>query len=318
VRSAFDPDSSNSSPGRLALKVSPVERVLLDLVGRHPFLTADCLAAVLGWEVRRVRERRARLILLGLVRLLESHERHWSLPSDLTELTETGLEFVAAQQGLSLPRAVRFSGLAGGGTEHPMGIRRLLVRDLAHTLGADALFVSLYRKYGARPAESADAILEWRSASACSRRRVRPDGYAMVRHRGELHGFFLEYERGTMSARDYAEKWSVYYDYRESRAYELDYNGFPTILVVTADNRSEERIARSARAASVGRPGSLPILLTCEWRINGDPSNPYGLFGPIWRAPSDRFEDRRFWPGAPAIAPVPNRASTMTSFATTR
>jgi hypothetical protein len=287
VGSVFNRDGSDTSLGKLALKVSPVERVLLDLVGRHPFLTADSLAAVLGWETRRVRERRARLIRLGLVRLLDSHERHRSPPSDLTELTSAGLEFVAAQQGLSLARAVRFNGLAGGGPEHPTGIRRLLVRDLAHTLGADALFISLYRRYGAQPAESDDAILEWRSAAACSRRRVRPDGYGMVRQRGELHGFFLEYDRGTMSARDYAEKWNVYYDYRDSRAYEFDYDGFPTILVVTTDSSAEERIARSARAASVGRALALPLLLTCEWRITRDPTNQDGLLSPVWRSPDD-------------------------------
>jgi hypothetical protein len=297
VGSAFDPDSSNSSLGRLALNVSPVERVLLDLVGRHPFLTADSLAAVLGWETRRVRERLARLIRLGLVRLLDSRERHWSLPSDLTELTGAGLEFVAAQQGLSLARAVRFNGLAGGGPEHPTGIRRLLVRDLAHTLGADALFVGLYRRYGAQPAESEDAILEWRSAAACSRRRVRPDGYGMVRHRRELYGFFLEYDRGTMSARDYAEKWAAYYDFRESRAFEMDYDGFPTILVVTTDGTAEDRIARAARAASVGRPVQLPILLTCEWRIADDPANSHGLLGRVWRTPED--PSRRCWPSTP-------------------
>ena len=71
VGSVFDRDASDASLGKLALEVSPVERVLLDLVGRHPFLTADSLAAVLGWETRRVRERRARLIRLGLVRLLD-------------------------------------------------------------------------------------------------------------------------------------------------------------------------------------------------------------------------------------------------------
>ena len=109
VGSVFDPDSSDSSLGKLALMVMPVERLLLDLVGRHPFLTADSLAAVLGWEVRRVRERRARLVRLGLVRLLGVDECHWSWPSDLTELTRAGLEFVAAQQGLSLARAVRFN-----------------------------------------------------------------------------------------------------------------------------------------------------------------------------------------------------------------
>ena len=80
----------------------------------------------------------------------------------------------------------------------------------------------------------------------------------MVRHQGEHYGFFLEYDRGTMSARDYAEKWAVYYDYRDSRAYELDYNGFPTILVVTNGNPAEERIVRSVRAASIGRATPLP------------------------------------------------------------
>jgi hypothetical protein len=131
VGSVFDRDVSDASLARLALKVSPVERGLLNLVGRHPFLTSDGLTAVLGWEARRVRERRARPIRLGLMRMLDPHERHRSSPSDLTELTEAGLQFAAAQQGLSLARAVRFNGLAGGGPEHPTGIRRLLMRDLA-------------------------------------------------------------------------------------------------------------------------------------------------------------------------------------------
>ena len=170
------------------------------------------------------------------------------------------------------------------------------MRDLAPTPGAGPLFVGLYRKHGAPPSEDDDAILEWRSAATCSRRQVRPDGYAMVRHRGELYGFFLEYDRGTMSARDYAEKWAGYFDYRESRPFERDYDGFPTILVVTVDDRSEDRIARSARAASVGRPVSLPLLLTCEWRVSQDPSNSDGLFGPIWRDASDGVADRRPWP----------------------
>ena len=100
-----------------------------------------------------------------------------------------------------------------------------------------------------------------------------------------------------MSARDYAAKWSAYYDYRDSRAFELDYDGFPTILVVTTDNAVEERIARSARAASVGRALALPLLLTCEWRLARDPTNRDGFLGPIWRSPDD--STRRAWPPSP-------------------
>ncbi|HEU4927323.1 MAG TPA: replication-relaxation family protein, partial [Vicinamibacterales bacterium] len=289
------PDASTSEDlGCLALQVSPMERVLLDVVGRHPFLTAESLATILGWQVRRVRARRARLIGLGLVRLLGAGERRESLPGDLPELTQTGLAFVAAQQGLSLPRAVRFNGLAGGGPEHPTGMRRLLLRDLEHTLGTDAVFVGLYRQFEATAEKKGgDALLEWRNAAACGRRRVRPDGYGMIRRNGELYGFFLEYDRGTMSVRDYDAKWAGYHDYRDSRAFERDYDGFPTILVVTTNKTAEERIARSARAAAVGRWAPLPILLTCEWRISIDHANHDGLFGPIWRDPHDGVASRR-------------------------
>jgi hypothetical protein len=119
----------------------------------------------------------------------------------------------------------------------------------------------------------------------------------MIRRDGKRQGFFLEYDRGTMSARDYGEKWAGYYDYRDSRAFERDYDGFPTILVVTTDNASEERIARSARAAAVGRRPPLPLRLTCEWRIADDPSNADGLLGRIWREPDGSFAERQPWPG---------------------
>ena len=118
----------------------------------------------------------------------------------------------------------------------------------------------------------------------------------MIRHGGQIYGFFLEFDRGTMGARDYSAKWSGYYRDLESRAFDRDYDGFPTILVVTSDNAVEERIARSVRAASVGRATPLPLLLTCEWRFTLDPSNPDGLLGPIWRAPDRAFGERQAWP----------------------
>lgn len=279
------------------LTLTGMERDLLDLIGRHPLLSPDSLAAVLGWEVRRLRERLARMIRSGLVRLLEVGERRTSGLWGLAELTVQGLKLVAAQQGLSVPQAVRSNGLAGGGPECEVGARHHLLRNLEHTIGADAVFVDLYRRLGTRGAATGgDAVLEWRNAAACSRRRMRPDGYGMIRRGGELFGFFLELDRGTMGSRDYAEKWSAYYHYRDSGDFERDYDGFPTILVVTTENAVEERIARSVRAAGVGRWEPLPVLLTCEWRINRDPTNSDGLLGPIWREPSGDFDDRRRWP----------------------
>ena len=200
----------------LALK--GMDRDLLDLIGRHPFLSSAGLATVLGWEVGRLRERLARTIGLGFARLVEPREIRASAHTELIELTVDGVELVAAQQGLSVVKAVRYNGLAGGGPRQEIGTRRLLLKNILHTRGADAVFVELYRRLGvANAAAGGDAVLEWRNAAACGRRRARPDGYGMIRHRGQAYGFFLEFDRGTMSARDYGGKWSGYYHYlRES------------------------------------------------------------------------------------------------------
>ncbi|MCC6178482.1 MAG: replication-relaxation family protein [Chloroflexi bacterium] len=279
------------------LAVKGLDRELLDVIGRHPFLSSDSLATMLGWKGGRLRERLKRMIQLGFVRHVEPGETRARTDAELIELTVDGVELVAAQQGLSVAQAVRYNGLVGGGPQREIGARHVLLRNLEHTMGADAIFVDLYRRLGAATATSGgDAVVEWRNAAACSRRRARPDGYGMIRRHSQTFGFFLEFDRGTMSARGYRSKWSGYYHYHESRAFERDYDGFPTILLVTTDNASEERIARSARAASIGRATPLPLLLTCEWRGKLDPSNPDGLVGPIWREPDGAFHERRRWP----------------------
>jgi hypothetical protein len=138
-------------------------------------------------------------------------------------------------------------------------------------------------------------MMEWQNAAACSRRHLRPDGYGVYRRGTHYDGFFLEYDRGTMNARDYFRKFGAYYRYGVTRRFEQDYNSYPTILVVTADNVGEERIARVARAVAVGHTGNLPLLLTCYWRIDRA-DNPHGLLGSIWRAPSAGWDERCCWP----------------------
>jgi hypothetical protein len=295
------PSSAVDGLGRVALGLGAADRALLDLIGRHPFLPLDRLAQVCDWDVRWARERRDRLIGLGLMRLVEACEvGAEAAASELVELTADGLALVAAQHGLSLGRAVRHLGLAGGGPERPIGARRRLLASLAHTLGADAIFVSLVctaKKLAALGSD--DGLVEWRNAAACSRGHLRPDGYGLYRHAGQLYGFFLEYDRGTMSARDYLAKFAAYHEYRASGRFEREYQGFPTVLVVTSDSSAEERIARAVRAATVGRGPALPLLLTSEWRL-ADPRNPYGLLGQVWREPDAALRDRRFWPLHPS------------------
>jgi hypothetical protein len=295
--------------GRVALALSPADHSLLDLVACHPFLPREHLATVLGWEDERVRVQRNRLIARGLMRLVGADEAGRHAVRELVEATLDGLELVAAQRGLSLAVAVRELGLAGGGLEYPIGARRKLLQHLPHTLGADAVFVSLYRTAHQRAARGHDdAVVEWQNAAACSRRHLRPDGYGLYRHGGWLHSFFLEYDRGSLNARDYFKKLAAYYDYGINRRFERDYPGYPTILFVTENNATEERVARVARAAAVRHSGKVPLLLTSRWRVD-EPCNPRGLLGPIWREPDADFDDRRCWPrSSNGRTPCPKRS----------
>src|SRR5207302_4598336 len=84
------------------------EWAVLDLVGRHPFLTAAVLSDVLGRDARWVAQRRKALLDRRLLRLVTDKEVHrlGLARGDLLELTPAGLRTLAAHLGLSLARAV--------------------------------------------------------------------------------------------------------------------------------------------------------------------------------------------------------------------
>jgi hypothetical protein len=302
---------SDNGVGQIALQLTKTDRILLDLVGRHPFLTTEGLAIALDRPEVWVRRRRSRLISLGLMRILGTDEVDQNTAAlEPVELTLAGLAVCAAQQGLSLAVAVRVNGLAGGGPGRPIGARRLLLRHIEHTLGVDGVFVSLIAtaRRLARAGRD-DMLVAWRNGAASSRQRVRPDGYGIYSRMGEFYGFFLEYDRGTMSGRDYRRKFAAYAALLSSGRFADDYDGFPTILVVTTGNSEEERIASAIRAVEVGRVVELPVLLTCRWRID-DPRNPDSLLGPIWREPAAALRARRVWPACTVDSPnVPSDPS---------
>ncbi|MDQ3701519.1 MAG: replication-relaxation family protein, partial [Chloroflexota bacterium] len=309
------------TPGGAA--ASAADRMLLDLVGRHPFLAVGDLASLLGWRPATALRRLAWLRARGLLRVLDQSEvgrlRTFGAPAAavLVELTPAGLRLVAAQQGLTLGAAARFNGLVGGGPLAQGGVRlqrarRLLLRHLAHTRGADGFFLCMHAAGRARDSlrrsgvagvgggadgTTRDGLVVWRNAVACARGHVRPDGYGVWARGDARHGFFLEYDRGTERGPAYRRKLGAYYDYRDSGRAARDYDGFPTILLVTPDTDVERRVAQVARAAAVGRTPELPLLLTCEWRFRGDVqrgAHLEGLLGPIWRTPESAT--RRCWP----------------------
>ncbi len=287
--------------GRLGLELTATERTLLDVVGRHPFLTAEDLAAILGCQREWARRCRNRMAKLGLIRLVGPEEvaeeyRELARKLDLSELTPEGLRLLAAQQGVSLAVAERSNCLVGGGPQRPIGRRRELLRHLRHTVGVNEWFAALLRIAHARAMEGGDdALLEWRSAAACERGCVRPDGYGLYRRDGKLFGFFLEYDRGTTRRRDYVEKFHAYQEYLDSGRFARDYDGFPTLLIVTRNVASEARIVRAIGETAVAPVRRLSVLLAVEEQVRG-PGKPIATLGAIWREAQGASADRRCWP----------------------
>ena len=209
------------------------------------------------------------------------------------ELTESGLNAVAAWHGVRRRDLVQANVLVGPGRRREGRVRRSLLRNFDHTQGVYDFFVQLaalaarFRRLGWD-----DELVHWRAAGASTRRWPRPDGYGSYRHDGQTYGFVLEYDRGTEKPRQLRRKFASYFDYRDSGRFERDFDGFPTILVVSTTWEAECRVAAAVRAVMRLKGSPLPILLSYDSRIQRE-SN--GLLGPAWRLPEAELDDRRTW-----------------------
>lgn len=293
---------------------------VLHLLGRHPLLTVDQLALLLGRTSSQIRRVERELSEIGWLQPTGLGERSIDLAFGsrrvsqlgLVELTNQGRRRVADMLGLDTAAVARYHGLSGSGRAHATRQQRV-ARALAHTVGTNDIFVAFaLAAAAARRGGSRDELSEWRSAAACERRQCKPDGYGLYSHDGTGYGFLLEYDRATESARKYAAKFRAYYRYRDTGQAMRDYDGFPVILFVTISASAEDRIAEQAYAAWFSRgTDPLPILLTTTELIS---SQTAGVLGSIWRMPgqdSGKVAQRRClfpsvsktsWPRVPRVS----------------
>jgi hypothetical protein len=292
------------------------------LVARHPLLTYRQLATLLGTSSGRIGQLVAQLTSRDWLRPIAPGE----LPNDalalssgrqrrhtLVELSPAGRREAARRLLLPTIVATKHHGLLGKATTS-----RRFLRHLAHTLGANAIFVAFglaARQVTQRGGD--EALEDWRSAAACTRGRFRPDGYGCYRRAGARFGFFLEFDRGTERPHEHAAKLASYYRYRDSGAYTRDYASFPTLLVATTTEVAEARFALQLHLAQQRYGGApLPSLLTTTDRIQDDPE---GVLGPIWRGPAPGQLARVYWlPARPRRASASGAAGEQSPSAQSR
>jgi len=295
------------------LTLSSEDRGVIDVIGRYPLVLEPEVGTLSQATAEDAARRCSRLIDQGFVRrgppppdpdLRRSGKRRaWRTASAGTDrqfvlqLTREG--FLAAAGRSALPLAtIRRKILGTDGTEVQKRREWRLFAQFEHTRGIVGFFTELIHLSERRRRTGADdRLVEWQSEAFCSQRWILPDAYGVFERCGRRYGFFLEFDRGTEHPDDFERKFNAYYEYRDSGAYQRDYDGFPTILLVTTGLPAiEDRIACAARNAGIGHPAPLPLLLTTTWRLNSD-TNPDGALGPVWRTATD--DARRCWQRGP-------------------
>ncbi|MFN8482972.1 MAG: replication-relaxation family protein [Anaerolineae bacterium] len=281
----------------LALTLTAVDREMLDVTARHPFLSPADLAEIIDWTAPWARRQCDRLVALGALRRLTADEVGLQAAAGgWLEVTRVALRLLAENRGLTVAEAMHWLGYVGGGPQEAIGVRRKLVQVLDHTLGVNGVFVGLYRAARRARAEGRDErVIVWRSAAQCGQGMIRPDGYGVYTIAGKRHSFWLEYDRGTMRQPALQAKFEAYAEYHERRLYRRDYANMPALLIVTQRAADEARILDALQAAGLGNDNGFAIWLTNEATVHSQ-NNGEGMRGPIWQRVGSRTLERSRWP----------------------
>jgi hypothetical protein len=259
-------------PRDLLPGLDPRERAVLVAIYEHKVLLTEHLKAMFFGSVRRAQDRLRNLAQRGLIDTwYPPQPRGMGKASGHHTLTESGAQVVASLLGIARSEL------------------RYVVRDvedreqdawLAHRLGVNEFFRALIE---AGRATDGHGLAKWIPERTVRTQDgwIRPDGYGVFLHPGGALDFYLEYDRGTETTRQLANKFAGYIgisrDWTEQGA---EY--FPCVLIVVPNHR-RERVAVAAFADALARfkrkdrLAGLPLFVASE-----DALTRQGVLGKVW------------------------------------
>ncbi len=261
----------------LGLRLSTCHWNILRLLLAHPLLSLHEVAAALDCQPNSVRSALSELYQLACIESLSTEVgKRW-------HLRERGLRLLAASSHLHIRNLAVMSVDEAGG--EPSDLRQRgeawLLSHMQHTAGIYTFFTDLAQ---AARQESERELLWWETGAACERRyqvgehwhNLRPDALAAYRVGPHQFHFWLEWDRGTMNARDLAIKFASYAHYLASREWARERSMVPRFVCVAPDIAQERRMHRAAQASCVAHSG-LGIWTTTEVLLKER-----GPLAPIW------------------------------------
>jgi hypothetical protein len=261
----------------LGLRLTARHWDILYLLLDHPLLSDQDLAAFLALQQKSVRSLVYTLHRLGCLDAIPTKAgTRW-------RLGERGLRLIAAANHFHVRNLAIVSGDETGSGTITLKQRGVdwLLEHIQHTAGIYRFFAALTK---AARQESGHQLCWWETGAQCERRyqvgeqwyNLRPDALAEYCVGQQRFRFWLEWDRGTMNARDLAVKFASYAQYVASREWAKEQSMIPMLVCVIPDIAQERRMQRIART-------KLAYLHRLEvWTATGTLLNEYGSLAPIW------------------------------------
>jgi hypothetical protein len=265
--SAMTPDARDLIRGLEAR-----ERAVLVAIYEHKVLLTEHLKAMFFGSLRRAQDRLRNLAQRGLIDTwYPPRPRGMGKASGHHTLTERGAQVVASLLGIARSEL------------------RYVVRDeedreqdsyLAHRLGVSEFFCALIE---AGRATEGHGLAKWLPERTVRTGDgwIRPDGYGTFLHPNGALDFYLEYDRGTETTRQLANKLAGYIgvarDWTEQGA-----EHFPCVLIIVPNHRRERIVATAffdalARFKWKDKLASLPFFVANEETLSQR-----GVLGQVW------------------------------------
>ncbi len=259
-------------PRDLMRRLDARERAVLLAIYEHKVLVTEHLKAMFFGSLRRAQDRLRHLAQRGLIETwYPPQPRGMGKASGHHTLTESGAQVVASLRGIARSEL------------------RYLVRDeedrqqdsyLAHRIGVNEFFCALIE---AGRQKHGHGLAKWvpERTVRTSDGWIRPDGFGVFLHPNGALDFYLEYDRGTETTRQLANKLAGYIgvarDWTEQGA-----EHFPCVLIVVPNHRRERVVAAAfadalARFKRAGKLAGLPFHVTTEEALSQR-----GVLGKVW------------------------------------
>ena len=113
-----------------------------------------------------------------------------------------------------------------------------------------------------------------------------PDAFFTLEEKGDVINFFLEADRGTMTAERFVNKLKIYWSWRDDERLKkkLRLSRFRVLTIAPSERRSDS-LRNAGKGGDPRGDGSLMFLFTSETKYSL--SEPKKILDPIWKSPKD-------------------------------